>query len=98
MKIADCLAVSPVYVESEVDYLTEYGFLLNHKEKYRCNILIDEPKDNLVQMHDDVYLKVAKIFANELFDELINSGILKDKRIIYLKQTSYFIDTRCKSG
>lgn len=81
-EIADCLGVSPVYVESEAEYLAEYGFLLENKGKFLCNILLDEPNDNLISLHDDVYLKAAKVFANELFDELTNSGILNDKRII----------------
>ena len=73
---------SPVYVESEVEYLSEYGFLIENKGKYRCNILIDEPTNELVDLHDEIYSKAAKLFANELFDELTNSGILKDEQIV----------------
>lgn len=80
-EIADCLGVSPVYVESEAEYLAEYGFLLENKGKYRCNILLDEPTDELVGLHDEMYGKAAKIFANELFGELTSSGILHDGRI-----------------
>lgn len=84
-EIADSLGVSPVYVESEAEYLAEYGFLIENKGKYRCNILLDELDEStneLVALHDEMYSKAAKLFANELFNELTSSGILKDKRIV----------------
>ena len=81
-EIADCLGVSPVYVESEAEYLAEYGFLIENKNKYRCNILLDETTNELTDLHDAMYREAAKVFANELFDELTQSAILKDNRII----------------
>ncbi|MDD4412986.1 MAG: sigma-70 family RNA polymerase sigma factor [Oscillospiraceae bacterium] len=81
-EIADCLGVSPVYVESEAEYLAEYGFLIKNKNKYRCNILLDETTNELTDLHDAMYREAAKVFANELFDELTKSAILKDNRII----------------
>lgn len=81
-KIADDLGVSPVYVESEAEYLAEYGFLTEKSGKYLCNILIDEASNELIALKDKMYCQAAKVFANELFDELTNSGILKDPRII----------------
>ena len=81
-KIADDLGVSPVYVESEAEYLAEYGFLTEKSGKYLCNILIDEASNELIELKDKMYRQAAKVFANELFDELTNSGILKDPRII----------------
>lgn len=75
-KIADELGVSPVYVESEAEYLEEYGFLLKQKDKYLCNILISESTEQLNRLQDEMYMKAAKIFANELYDELINSDLL----------------------
>ncbi len=81
-EIANCLGVSPVYVESEAEYLAEYGFLIETKGKFRCNILLDEPTNEIIDLHDEMYLKAAKLFANDLYDELINSGILNDKRIL----------------
>lgn len=80
-EIADCLGVSPVYVESEAEYLCEYGFLTYTGGKYLSNILIDEPTNELVTLHDEMYGKAAKIFANELYDELTGSGIPGDGRI-----------------
>lgn len=81
-KIADDLGVSPVYVESEAEYLAEYGFLTEKSGKYLCNILIDEASNELIALKDKMYRQAAEAFANELFDELTNSGILKDPRII----------------
>ena len=80
-EIADNLGVSPVYVETEVDFLEEYGFLKQVKGKYISNFIIDEPTVELLVMQDAMYKKAAELFANELYDELINSGILDDENI-----------------
>lgn len=81
-EIADALGVSPVYVESEAEYLAEYGFLKEKCGKYLCNILLDEPSDELIELHDEMYKQAAGLFANELFDALTGSGILNDRRIV----------------
>lgn len=81
-EIADDLGVSPVYIESEAEYLAEYGFLTEKCGKYLCNILLDEASNELIEQEDKMYNKAAKLFANELFDKLTNSGILKDRRIV----------------
>ncbi len=81
-KIADDLGVSPVYVESEAEYLAEYGLLKEKDGKYLCNILLDEASNELITLKDKLYCQAAKLFANELFDELTNGEILKDPRII----------------
>ena len=80
-KIADELGVSPVYVEGEAERLEEHGLLTKIGDKYLCNILLDENTSELNHLHDQMYLKAADLFANELYDELINSGILEDNRI-----------------
>ena len=80
-EIADTLGVSPVYVESEADYLAEYGFLTEKSGRYLCNILLDEPSSELIALRDKVYGKAAALFANDLFDELTRSGIVSDPRI-----------------
>lgn len=81
-EIADALGVSPVYVESEAEYLEEYGFLTKLRDKYLCNILLDEPTAELQRLHDELYRKAAEIFANELYDELTACGILDDPNIL----------------
>ena len=80
-EIADALGVSPVYVETEVDFLEEYGFLKQIGDKYIVNFIISEPTAELLTMQDTMYKKAAGLFANELYDELVNSEILDDENI-----------------
>lgn len=80
-EIADELGVSPVYVESEAGYLAEYGFLTCKGGKYLCNILLDESTEEINRLHDAMYEEAAKLFANELYDELMKSDIWQDEHI-----------------
>ncbi len=80
-EIADALGVSPVYVEPEVEFLEEYGFLKLQKEKYIADFIINEPTEELLVMQDAMYKKAAGAFANDLYDELMSSGILEDAAI-----------------
>lgn len=81
-EIADELGVSPVYVESEADFLYEYGFLLKENGKFISNIIIDEADGEIIQLHDEMYEKATALFADELFDTLSDSGALNDDRIL----------------
>ena len=80
-EIADDLGVSPVYVETEVEFLEEYGFLQVQKDRYIVNFIISEPSAELLTMQDDMYKRAAELFANDLYDELISCGILDDPDI-----------------
>lgn len=80
-EIADDLGVSPVYVETEVEFLEEYGFLQARKDKYIVNFIISEPTAELLTMQNDMYKRAAELFANELYNELTSSGILDDPDI-----------------
>ena len=80
-EIADDLGVSPVYVETEVEFLEEYGFLLAQKDRYIVNFLISEPTAELLTMQNRMYKRAAELFANDLYDELTSSGILDDPDI-----------------
>ena len=80
-EIADALGVSPVYVETEVDFLEEYGFLKQTGDKYIVNFIISEPTAELLTMQDAMYKKAAGLFANELYEELMVSGVLDDENI-----------------
>lgn len=80
-EIAEDLGVSPVYIEEEAEYLAEYGYLKECKGKYLCNIIIEEPTEELIRLRDDTYTKAAKLIANELYDELASSDILNDPNI-----------------
>lgn len=81
-EIAEELGVSPVYVESEVEFLEEYGFLLAEKKKYIVNFIIDEPTPELLAIQNEMYTRAAGLFANKLYDELISTGILDDPDIV----------------
>ena len=81
-EIADDLGVSPVYVETEVEFLEEYGFLRAQKDKYIINFIISELTAKLLTMQNDMYKRAAGLFANDLYDELISSGILDDPNIL----------------
>lgn len=80
-EIADDLGVSPVYVESEAEFLEKYGFLTAQKDKFIINFIISEPTTELLSMQNDMYKRAAKLFANDLYDELTSSGILDDPDI-----------------
>lgn len=81
-EIADDLGVSPVYIESEAAFLEEYGFLKAQKDKYIVNFIISEPTEEHLILMDQMYKRAAELFANELYDTLLNSGILDDPDII----------------
>lgn len=81
-EIADLLGVSPVYVETEIEYLEENLFVIEKNNKYLSNILIFEPSEKLFKLQNEMYMKTAKVFANELYDKLVNSGLLDDNNII----------------
>ena len=81
-EIADDLGVSPVYVETEVEFLAEYGFLQAQKDKYIVNFIISEPTAQLLTLQNDMYKRAAELFANDLYDELTSSGILDDPDIL----------------
>ncbi|MCH5212710.1 MAG: hypothetical protein J1G06_06830, partial [Oscillospiraceae bacterium] len=74
-EIADELGVSPVYVESEIDFLEEYCFVLRNGKKYIANILIDESTPELDMLHHEMYSEGARIIGSDIFDELIKSDI-----------------------
>ena len=81
-EIADDLGVSPVYVETEAEFLEEYGFLRTQNDKYIVGFIISEPNAELLTMQNHMYKRAAELFANDLYDELMNSDILCDNRIL----------------
>ena len=81
-EIADDLGVSPVYVETEADFLEEYGYLKTQKDKYIVNFIISEPTADLLTLQNDMYKRAAELFANDLYDELTSSDILDDPDIL----------------
>ena len=57
------------------------GFLTEKNGKYIVNFLISEITTELLDIQDKMYKKAAELFANDLYDELVNSDILNDKSI-----------------
>ena len=79
--IADDLGVSPVFVEGEVQFLEEYGFLEKQKNRYRVNFLLEERTTALLKAEDEAYRAAAMLYADALFTTLTESGILEDQDI-----------------
>ena len=80
-EIADDLGVSPVYVEEEVEFLEEYGFLKAIGNQYIVNFIISEPTVENLILEDNMYKRTAALFANDLYDELMTSNLLDDPHI-----------------
>ena len=72
-EIANALAVSPVYVEGEVEFLEENGFLIKQGKGYISNILLDVPTTESNRQMSDLYEKAAEIFASALFDAIMSN-------------------------
>ena len=75
-EIADSLGVSPVYVENELEYLVEYGFIVVEKGRYIANFIIDEPTSEQLELQNNMYKQGARLIAPELLRELTESGLL----------------------
>lgn len=82
-EIADELGVSPVYVASEAEYLSKYGYLIKKGNTYLANIIIDDADETskIYELQEKMYTEAAKLYANELYNVLINSRILQDDDI-----------------
>ena len=75
-EIADSLGVSPVYVENELEYLVEYGFIVVENGIYIANFIIDEPTSEQLELQNNMYKQGARLIAPELWRELNESGLL----------------------
>lgn len=73
-EIAKELGVSPVYVEDEVLFLEEYGFLDKLKgNKYLTNIFITDLTQDVYKQIHEVEKEIAEIICNEYVPILIDS-------------------------
>lgn len=90
-EIADCLGVSPVYVESEAEFLENNGFLIKKGDKYLANFLIDEPSAEMLELHKKVYNTAVKLISNELFDAILESEVLDSEGIYYPDRDKSFL-------
>lgn len=80
-EIADALGVSPIYIESELEFLEEYSLVIKKKNRYISNILIEEATEESCQKHKHIYETAAAAIANRLFDEIISGGYLNSEDI-----------------
>lgn len=85
LEIAEELGVSLVFIEDEVDYLEEYGFLdLMPGQKYRTNIFIEDiPHDVLLQTRE-VETEIAKLVCDEYVPEVLMYLEKCDKSQFYI--------------
>lgn len=82
-QIADELGVSPVYVASEAEHLEKHGYLIKKGNTYLANILIEggDGANETIKLQDKMYKEAAKLIAVELFEKLIESGLLDNDAI-----------------
>ncbi len=92
-EIGELLGVSPVYVESEAEFLAENGFLLEEKGKYIANFLINEPNAEFARLQDRMYKAAAGPFAEELAKTFLESGLLSDPDLecAYKNDTNFLL-------
>jgi len=90
-EIADALAVSPVYVEGEIEFLEENGFILKQKKGYISNVLLDIPTTESNQKMSDVYEKAAELIAPALFDTLASNVKLNEDGVICGRDDMNFV-------
>lgn len=93
-EIAKELNVSPVFIEDEVAYLEEWGFLdLMPGQKYRTNIFIDcTPYDVLLKLRE-YEEEVAKMICDEYIPQLIERATNYSKENVYVpdEDFNYFL-------
>lgn len=82
-EIAEIMNVSPVYVESEIEFLEENQLVIKEKNKYICNIVIEEIEDSSqIDIIKRCYGKVAGEIATRLFDEIKKNNYLNSPDIL----------------
>ena len=73
-EISDAMGVSPVYIESEVEFLEENCFILKRSNKgYIANVIINIRTTEEHRQRSEMYEKAADLFAPALFDALADS-------------------------
>ncbi len=95
-EIAKELNVGIAFVEDEVLYLEEYGFLdLMPGQKYRTNIYIECVPFEIVQQAREISLQVAKLICDEYVPKVIALAQSYSKEEIYVpdEDFNYFLWT-----
>ena len=89
-EIADIMNVSPVYIESEIEFLEEHQLVIRDKNKYICNIIIEETNgENEVNIIKKCYRKIAEELSAKLFDEIVNNNYLNSPDILGPKDDNF---------
>lgn len=90
-EIAQLLAVSPVYIESELLYLKDMQLVIQEGKKFRANILIHEPTLELVKLQVEIYKMMAKKLAKSIYEAVEISGIINSEEMITNGSNDNFI-------
>lgn len=75
-ELADILSVSPVFIESEIEFLEKHSVVIKNGSKYQTNILIEERTTERMKREEAYYRTVAKKIAAPIFDAIRESEVL----------------------
>ena len=85
LEIAEELGVSPVFIEDEVDYLEEYGFLeLMPGQKYRTNIFIENIPYEVLLKTREVEKEITQLVCDEYVPEILKYLESFDRSQLYI--------------
>lgn len=92
-EIAESLGVSPVYVESELEFLEGMSLVSVEGKKYSANILIEEIDEGSLwfQYQKELYPEISAEIGNRLYDFIIESGCLSSNSIIGIKDRNMIL-------
>jgi len=84
-EIAEELGVSAAFIEDEVAYLEDNGFMDKLPGgKYQTNIVINEPNKNALEQSNKVYTKYAKIIKDKYIPLVFDAMKNYDSKKIYV--------------
>jgi len=75
-QMADLLNVSPVFIEDEVDFLLNHGYLSQDKKTYLSQVMIEALDIDKLETYDEVCRQAGQLLAGDLYDRLVASGLL----------------------
>ena len=72
-EIAEELGVSPVFIEDEVEYLADYGYLdLLPGQRYRTNVFIENVPIDIYRQSKDINLEIADVLCDMYIPSLLD--------------------------
>lgn len=76
-EIAEELGVSPVFIEDEIEYLADYGYLdLLPGQRYRTNVFIEKVPSDIYAKSKELSKEIARVICDVYVPELLEE--LKD--------------------